>query len=136
MASGKSQETLRIPDLAKYQKALKDLGASNKEMGEATFKAGSVTVAAIRGIMLPMKKSGKLLSTVKAGKQGTKVVITIGNNTTAKYAGLQNYGSRLKNVPAKFFMQMGIRRTRDFVLEIYLTELQKMINKYERKSKS
>jgi hypothetical protein len=135
MASGKSQETLRIPDLAKYQKALRDLGASNKEMGEASFKAGSVTANAIRGVMFPMKKTGKLLSTVKAGKQGTKVVIKIGNNTTAKYAGLQNYGSRLKNVPAKFFMQMGIRRTRQLVLDIYLKELQKLIDKYERKVK-
>jgi phage gpG-like protein len=83
--------------------------------------------------MTPYKKTGKLLSTVKAGKQGTKVVITIGNNTTAKYAALQNFGSKRKNVEARYFMQMGIRRTRDYVLNTYLDALQKLINKYERK---
>lgn len=134
MASGNSRETLRIPDLAKYQKALKDLGASNQELGEASFKAGNITASAIRGMMIPYKKSGKLLSTVKAGKQATKVVITIGNNTTAKYAGLQNYGSKRKNVTARFFMQMGIRRTRQLVLDTYLDSLQKLINKFERKT--
>jgi hypothetical protein len=133
--SGKSRDTLRIPDLAKYQKALRDLGASNKEMGQASFEAGSITARAIKGIMTPYKKTGKLLSTVKAGKQGTKVVVTMGNNTTAKYAPLQNFGSKRKNVEARYFMQMGIRRTRDFVLNTYLDALQKLINKYERQVK-
>jgi hypothetical protein len=133
--SGKSRDTLRIPDLAKYQRALRDLGASNKEMGQASFEAGSITARAIKGIMTPYKKTGKLLSTVKAGKQGTKVVITIGNNTTAKYAPLQNFGSKRKNVEARYFMQIGIRRTRDFVLNTYLDALQKLINKYERQVK-
>jgi hypothetical protein len=133
MASGKSRETLRIPNLAKYQRTLRALGASNKEMGQASFEAGSITARAIKGIMTPMKRSGKLLSTVKAGKQGTKVVITVGNNTTAKYAGLQNFGSKRKNVDAKYFVQMGIRRTRQLVLDKYINALQKLINKYERK---
>ena len=115
------------------QKALKDLGASNQEMGAATFKAGTITANALRGIMTPEKKTGKLLSTVKALKQGTKVVVKMGNNTTVKYAGLQNFGSKQKKVTGQYFMQRAIRRTRQLVLDTYLNELQKLVRKYERK---
>jgi hypothetical protein len=135
MASGKSQDSLRIPGLRELQKALKDLGATNKEMGEASFKAGTITANALKGIMTPDKKTGKLLSTVKALKMGTKVVVKMGNNTTAKYAGLQNFGSRRKNVEGRYWMQMAIRRTRQLVLDTYLDELQKLVKKYERKTK-
>jgi hypothetical protein len=135
MASGKSQDSLRIPNLNVIQKALKDLGATNKEMGQATFTAGTITANAVKGIMTPYKKTGKLLSTVKAQKLGTKVVVKIGNNTTAKYAGLQNFGSKRKNVEGRYFLQMGIRRTRQLVLDTYLKELQKLVKKYERKIK-
>jgi hypothetical protein len=130
--AGKSQETLRIPNLKQMQAAIKALGVSNKEMGEASFRAGNITAQAIRGIMVPFKKTGKLLSTVKAQKLGTKVVVKMGNNTTAKYAGLQNFGSTRKNVVGHFFMQMGIRRTRQLVLDTYYKELQKLVNKAER----
>jgi hypothetical protein len=64
---------------------------------------------------------------------GTKVVVKMGNNTTAKYAGLQNFGSKRKHVEGRYFMQMGIRRTREYVLKIYLDELQKLVKKAERK---
>jgi hypothetical protein len=134
MASGKSQDSLRIPGLIDIQKALKGLGATNKEMGEASFKAGTITANAIKGIMVPHKKTGKLLSTVKALKMGTKVVVKMGNNTTAKYAGLQNFGSRRKGVEGRYWFQMGMRRTRQLVLDTYLNELQKLVKKYERQA--
>ena len=134
MASGKSQESLRIPNLNNIQKALKGLGATNKEMGEASFRAGTITKNAVQGLMTPDKKSGKLLSTVKAQKLGTKVVIKMGNNTTAKYAGLQNFGSKRKGVTGRYWFQMGIRRTRQLVLDTYLKELQRLVNKYERQA--
>lgn len=120
--------------MRQMQLALKNLGISNKEMGQASFTAGNVTAKAIRGIMVPLKKSGKLLSTVKASKTGAKVMVKVGNNTTAKYAGLQNFGSKRKNVEGKFFFQMGIRKTRQYVLDIYYRELQKLVNKAERKT--
>ena len=135
MSSGKSQDSLRIPNLREIQKALKDLGATNKEMAGASFKAGTITANALKGIMTPYKKTGKLLSTVKALKMGTKVVVKMGNNTTAKYAGLQNFGSKRKKVEGRYWMQMAIRRTRQLVLDTYLDELQRLVKKYERKSK-
>jgi hypothetical protein len=134
MASGKSSDSIRIPNLKQIQAALIELGVSKQEMGQASFKAGTITANAIKGIMVPHKRSGKLLSTVKAKKLGTKVVIVIGNNTTAKYAGLQNFGSKRKGVDGQYFMQMGIRRTRQYVLNTYITELQKLVNKAERKA--
>lgn len=111
-----------------------DLGATRQEMGAASFKAGTITANALRGIMVPYKKTGKLLTTVKAMKMGTKVVVKVGNNTTAKYAGLQNFGSKRKRVEGRYFMQMAIRRTRQLVLDTYLNELQKLVKKYERKA--
>jgi hypothetical protein len=132
--SGKSQDSIRIPNLKQIQDAIKGLGASTKELGAASFKAGTITANAVKGIMIPFKRSGKLISTVKAKKLGTKVVVQIGNNTTAKYAGLQNYGSKKKNVEGKYFLQMGVRRTRQLVLDTYLNELQKLVDFYERKA--
>lgn len=135
MASpGKSSDSIRIPNLRQIQNALVELGVSKKELGEASFKAGTITANAIKGLMTPHKRSGKLLSTVKAKRLGTKVVITVGNNTTARYAGLQNFGSKRKNVEGQYFVQMGIRRTRQYVLDTYLNELQKLVNKAERKA--
>jgi hypothetical protein len=133
-SSGKSSDSIRVPNLKQIQQALLELGVSKQEMGQATFKAGTITANAIKGIMVPHKRTGKLLSTVKAKKLGTKVVIVIGNNTTAKYAGLQNFGSKRKGVDGQYFMQMGIRRTRQYVLDTYIQELQKLVNKAERKA--
>jgi hypothetical protein len=130
-----SQDSIKIPNLRQIQRALLELGASKKEMGEASFKAGTITANALKGIMTPYKKTGKLLSTVKALKMGTKVVVKMGNNTTAKYAGLQNFGSKRKNVDGRYWMQMAIRRTRQLVLDTYLNELQKLVRKFERKTK-
>lgn len=126
-------ESIRIPNLKVYQNALKQMGATNQEMGAASYKAGTVFAEALRGRMTPFKRTGKLLSTVKAKKLATKVTITVGNNTTAKYAGLQNFGSKKKGVEGHWFLQMTMRRTRQYVLKIYVDELQKLINKYERK---
>ena len=132
--SVKSRDSIRIPNLKQMQQALVELGVTKKEMGEASYRAGMITAQAIRGIMTPYKRSGKLLSTVKALKSGTKVIVKMGNNTTAKYAGLQNFGSKRKNVEGRYFMQMGIRRTRQYVLDTYLDELQKLVKKAERKT--
>lgn len=134
MASGKSQDSIRIPNLKQIQDALVELGVSTREMGEASQKAGDITAQAIRGIMTPHARTGKLKSTVKAKKQARKVVVSVGNNTTAKYAGLQNFGSKRKNVTGQYFVQMGIRRTRQLVLDTYIVELQKLVNKAERKT--
>lgn len=134
MASGKSQESIRIPNLKQVQDALKDLGVSNKELGEASFKAGNITANALRGIITPHSRTGKLRKTVKASKMQRKVVVSMGNNTTVKYAGLQNFGSKRKNVPGQYFMQMAIRRTREYVLKTYINALEDLAKKAERKA--
>jgi hypothetical protein len=134
MASGKSQDSIRIPNLGKIQAALIELGVSSKEMGAASQKAGDITAQAARGIMMPHKRTGKLIGTVKAKKLARKVVVVAGNNTTVPYAGLQNFGSKRKHVPGQYFLQMAARRTRQYVLDVYITELQKLADKAERKA--
>jgi len=127
-----SQESIRIPNLRQLQKALVDLGVSKKELGEASFKAGQITAVKARDLV--PKASGKLATTIKARKIASKVVVVAGNNTTVKYAGLQNFGSKRKGVTGAYFFQMAIRRTRQQVLDTYLDELQNLVDKAERKA--
>jgi HK97 gp10 family phage protein len=129
-----TRDSIRIPNLKQIQDSLVELGVSTKEMSAASQKAGDITAQAIRGLMTPHVRTGKLRSTVRAKKQARKVVVTVGNNTTAKYAGLQNFGSKRKHVTGQYFVQMGIRRTRQYVLDTYIVELQKLVNKAERKA--
>lgn len=107
-----------------------ELGVSKKELGEASFTAGQITAVKARDLV--PRKSGKLATTIKARKLSGKVVVVAGNNTTVKYAGLQNFGSKRKGVDGRYFFQMAIRRTRQQVLDTYLDELQKLVDKAER----
>jgi len=132
MASGKSSDSLRIPNLRQIQQALLELGISKQELGAATFKAGEITAVKARDLV--PRKTGKLATTIKARKIASKVMVVAGNNTTVKYAGLQNFGSKRKNVEGAYFFQMAIRRTRQEVLDTYLDELQKLVDNAERKA--
>jgi len=150
MASGKSQDSIRIRNLKQVQNALKELGVSNQELGRASFEAGSITARSIQAFM--PRRTGKLASTVKASKLGTKVVVTIGNNTTATYAAPVNFGwlfvgpghqkspraERSKtgtpNIKPRRFIEKALRTTRQRVLDTYIDELQKLVHKYERKA--
>lgn len=130
--SGKSSDSIRIPNLRQIQNALVELGVSKKELGEASFKAGQITALKARDLV--PKASGKLATTIKARKMAGKVVVVAGNNTTVKYAGLQNFGSKRKGVTGAYFFQMAIRRTRQQVLDTYLDELQNLVDTAERKA--
>jgi hypothetical protein len=149
--SGKSSDTIRIPNLAKIQRNLVELGASRQEMQNASYEAGIITARSIQAF-IPVK-TGKLKSTVKAAKLQRKVVVSVGNRTTATYAAPINFGwlfvgpghtkmsksERPKkgkpNIKPSRFMEKAIRNTRQRVFDTYLDELQRLINKYERKSK-
>lgn len=147
----KAPVSIRIPNLYKMQRALIEMGASKQELAKATYEAGQITARSVQAFISPISRTGKLRSTVKASKLARKVVITVGNNTTAKYAAPINFGwlfvgsghqkspsaSRIKkgkpNIMPARFMEKAIRATRQRVLDTYLDELQKLVNKYERK---
>jgi hypothetical protein len=132
--SGKSQDSIRIPNLKKIQDALIGLGVTKQELSQASFEAGQITARSIQAFMSYDRRTGKLLSTVKAKKLGTKVIVTVGNNTTAKYAGPQNFGWFKKNIKPHNWIQRALKATRQRVLDTYLDELQRLVNKYERKA--
>lgn len=134
MSSGKSQDSIRIPNLKQIQDSIMALGATKQELGQASFEAGQITARSIQAFMQPYRRSGKLITTVKAKKLGTKVVVTIGNNTTAKYAAPQNFGWFKHNIKPQRFVEKALKATRQRVLDTYLDELQKLVNKYERKA--
>jgi hypothetical protein len=132
--AGKSRDSIRIPNLKQIQEAIVGLGATKQELGQASYEAGQITARSIQAFMQPFRRSGKLLSTVKAKKLGTKVVVTIGNNTTARYAGPQNFGWFKHNIKPQRFVEKALKATRQRVLDTYINELQKLVNKYERKA--
>ncbi len=133
MASGKSRETIRIPGLKRIQATLKEMGVPNSEFAQASFEAGQITADAVREQIGTFSKSGKLLRSVKASKIMRKVQITVGRTKTVPYAAPLNYGYQKGNIEGKYFLQMGIRRSRQKMLDTYLDTLQELVHKYERK---
>jgi|688.fasta_scaffold279541_2 hypothetical protein len=145
-------DSIRIPDLARIQKAIRDMGADRKELSQASYEAGQITADSVKAFMQPYSRTGKLRSTVKASKLAGKVQVVAGNNTTATYAGVVNFGwmkvssAHVKapaskkrktgnpNIKAQRFFQKALRATRQEVLDKYLEGLQKLVNKYERKA--
>lgn len=146
-----TQESIRIPNLRQIQKALLDLGVTKQELGQASFEAGQITARSIQAFM-PVK-TGKLRSTVKARKSATKVIVTVGNNTTATYAAPVNFGwlfvgpghdkapkskrtkSGRPNILPNRFIEKALRNTRQRVLDTYIDELQRLVNKHQKESK-
>lgn len=144
--------SVRIPNLYKMQRALIEMGASKKELANASFEAGQITADAIKGF-IPVR-SGKLRSTVKAARVARKVIVTVGNNTTATYAAPVAFGwlfvgpghekmakskhvkTGKPNITPRRFMERAIRATRQKVLDTYIDNLQKLVDKYERKVNS
>lgn len=128
------------------------MGADKKELANASWEAGKLTADAIQTYMLPFARTGKLRSTVKARKIASKVVVVVGNNTTATYAGVVNFGwntvgaghrqapqskkrkTGKPNIKGQRFIQKALRATRQDVLDKYLDALQDLVNKYERKA--
>jgi hypothetical protein len=133
MASGKSGETIRIPGIKKIQQRLKEMGASNKEFADASFQAANISADAVRLQIGAFSKSGKLQRSVKASKIMRKVQITVGSKSRVPYAASINYGYRKGNIEGRYFLQMGVRRSRQKMLDTYLDALQDLVNKYERK---
>jgi hypothetical protein len=143
--------SIRIPNLYKMQRALIEMGASKEELQKAAYEAGQITARSVQAFINPISRTGKLRSTVKASKIARKVVVTVGNNTTAPYANPINFGwlfvgggheksskaTRPKkgrpNIKPARFMEKALKATRQRVLDTYLDELQKLANKYERK---
>lgn len=136
MASGKSSETIRIPGLKKIQQSLKEMGVPNAEFAQASFEAGTITADAVKNQIGTFSKSGKLLRSVKVSKIMRKVQITVGRTKTVPYAAALNYGYRKGKIEGKYFLQMGIRRSRQKMLDTYLDALQALVHKYERKLKN
>lgn len=126
--------SVRIPELNKMIRAMREIGVEAKDLGAASQKAGEITASEIRNLMGPYSRSGKLRKTVKAKRMARKVVVTAGNNTTVKYAGLQNFGSKKTEHVGHRFFEMAIRRTRQQVLDTYLDELQRLVDRAERKA--
>jgi hypothetical protein len=136
MASGKSGETLRIPGIKKIQERLKEMGAENADFQKASFEAGTISADAVKVQIGLISKSGKLMRSVKVSKIVRKVQITVGSKSKVPYAAAQNYGYRKGNIEGKYFLQMGVRRSRQKMLDTYLDALQDLVDKYERKLKN
>lgn len=145
-------DSLEITNLREIHNALLAMGADKKEFSAASQKVGRITADKIQENLAPISRSGRLRNTVKAGKQLRNIVITVGNNSTATYAGVINFGWRKVgathaqaprskrrktgdvNIKAAKFIQKALKETRPKMLDTYLDALQELVTKYERKA--
>lgn len=129
---------------------LSKMGADKSELRQATQKSGDVLAGAIRVKLMSNTRSGKLLSTVRTARTTNGVAVKIGNKRVP-YAAPVNFGwlfvgpghkkmdssKRAKtgkpNIKPRRFMEKGIYAARERSINIWITELHTLVEKYERK---
>lgn len=86
---------MRVEGLNETLRALKKAGADAEDMKQLMFALGSIVVAAAQPKAPTL--SGKMSSTIRAGKGRTKAVVRAGG-AKAPYAGVIHYGWPARNV--------------------------------------
>lgn len=105
---------LRITGLTKTIRALKKAGADAGDMKDLMHEVGMVVVRA--GGPRVRVKSGRLASTLRAGRGQTKAVVRAGGARTP-YAGVQHYGWPAHHIAARPFLVAALAATRQQTLD-------------------
>jgi len=118
---------VQITNLNSVIRGLKKMGLKTQDLDGATSK--------IRNLVLPPAisnapvKTGKLRSTVRAGKFVNKVEVSAGNNTTVLYANPIHWGWKKRKIePNPWLIDIRDQKA-DQVEEIFVAELQKILDK-------
>lgn len=90
---------IRVSGLRKSIRALEKAGADAQDMRDLMHEVGNVVVHAASAPVL----SGRLESTIRAGRGKTKAVVRAGG-ARAPYAGVIHYGWPDRNLPANPFL--------------------------------
>lgn len=102
---------LRVRGLSKTLRALSEAGADAEDMKSLMHRIGTLVVRAAT----PPVLTGRLASTMRAGKGKTKAVVRAGG-ARAPYAGVVHYGWPAKNKPPNEFMTEALNRRKGAVL--------------------
>lgn len=127
LVAGRQGSAVEIANLNSVIRGFKKMGLKTQDLDGATSK--------IRNLVLPPAisnapvKTGKLRSTVRAGKFVNKVEVSVGNNTTVLYANPIHWGWKKKRIePNPWLIDIRDQKA-DQVEEIFVTELQKILDK-------
>ena len=111
---------------------LRKLGIDAQDLKSATNAASALVLPP--AIAATPVKSGKLQQTVKASKSPNKVVISAGTNVSVPYANPIHFGWRKHRIVGNPWL-LQVRDTyADAVANTYIAELQKLIQKAERRN--
>jgi hypothetical protein len=99
--------SVRTTGLAKTARALEKAGADSTDMKQLMFDIGMLIVRA----SLPPVLSGRLKSTIRAGRGKTKAVVRAGG-AKAPYAPVIHYGYRARNIEPQPYLLEALQKER------------------------
>tara|TARA_R110000822_G_scaffold123979_1_gene258491 strand:+ start:5489 stop:5890 length:402 start_codon:yes stop_codon:yes gene_type:complete len=103
--------SVRSVGLSRAVRALSKAGVDSTDMKQLMYSIGMIVVRASNVPVL----TGRLASTLRAGKGKTKAVVRIGG-AKAPYAGVIHYGYPARNIqPAPFVLEALVRKRQDVI---------------------
>lgn len=112
------------------KETLADLSRLGLELDDFkdTFSAISTRGASIAAGLV-QSASGALAGSIRGNRAKNRATVAAGRGRTKDYAGVQNYGWELRNIPAQEFMQRADDQLKPDVIPMLERELQDKIRK-------
>lgn len=120
---------IRVRGLNDTVRALKKVGAPNKEIAEATGAAAEVVATASRTLV--PRRTGLLESTIRTAKQARKGIVRAGN-ARVPYANPIHWGWFRRNIEPNRFFVKGMAQNIDKVYGAFAREIQRLVDKYNK----
>jgi hypothetical protein len=134
--------SIGVEGLSKVQKDLKALGADKQEIINANYDAAQTLINAARPLV--PKRSGRLVSTLKAGKAQAKATASAGSGKRVPYANPIHWGwsivgantksnlqpGTIRNIKPQPFFAEALGYTRFEIVANYKRDMQNLVNKY------
>jgi len=95
--------TIKVTGLAQLTRDLKNLGIDMEDLKTAMAKIADLGAQAAAGHA--PKRSGALAGSIRGNRAKNKAVVSAGRGPTSEYAGVINFGSPARGIPAQHFMQ-------------------------------
>jgi hypothetical protein len=133
---------ISVEGLSKVQRDLKALGADKQDIIDANYDAAQTLIDAARPLV--PKRSGRLLSTLKAGKAQRQATASAGSGKRVPYANPIHWGwsivgantksslrpGTIRNIKPQPFFAEALGYTRFEIIANYERDMQNLVNKY------
>lgn len=127
---------IEIVGLRETIKALEAIGVPNAEVAAASQLSGEIVASQARSLV--PSRSGALRATIRSAKQARKVLVRAGSSKVP-YANPIHWGWYYdkknfvyKNIMPQPFFAEALKLTREQVLQTYVDNIDKLINKYRK----